>query len=185
MKKTILKTVSALFMVALVASCSTDAENEVVVNDNAAGEEFSTARGNVWDGVIGEEGAPGVYEVTADENALLDDLEDVLSKEGIPTNLRDLQIVEKTASNDPNDRGFFLIGSDYQGTSIGVMLDKNASGEFYMSTGSKGLSSTSTSCRGCATGCNLSYLTVDGKKVPFCNENGCINDCEKSESNYL
>ena len=94
MKKTILKTVSALFMVALVASCSTDAENEVVVNDNAAGEEFSTARGNVWDGVIGEEGAPGVYEVTADENALLDDLEDVLSKEGNPTNLRDLQIVE-------------------------------------------------------------------------------------------
>lgn len=145
----------------------------------------STARGgSVWDGPIGKDYGDGVYVVTADEQMLIDDLQKVLRKEGYPAELRILEIVKKTASNDPNDEGFMLIGSDLQGTSIGVWLELSQSTNSFTFVRQPGLS-TSTTCTGCTSGCNLQYLTIDGKKVAYCNENGCTYDCEKSESDAL
>ena len=79
-----------------------------------------------------------------------------------------------------------LIGADDSRTSIGVWLITKAGNqagaqELILDSGF----TNSTSCTGCAQGCNLDYMTIDGKKVAFCNENGCNYDCTKGESSYM
>lgn len=182
MKKNLLKALSALFAIGMIISCSSDAENDNV-NTPSSASSASTARGgSVWSEVIGKDWGNGQYVITADENAILADLQVIIRKEGHLAELRSLEIVQKTATNDPADVGYMLIGSDNQGTSIGVWMELQ--NDSFTLIRQPGLS-TSTTCTGCATGCNLQYLTIDGKKVAYCNENGCIYDCEKSESDAL
>lgn len=182
MKKNLLKALTALFAIGMIISCSTDAENDTTVNEGLSAP--STLRGgvSVWDDVIGKDWGEGMYVITADEQEILADLQTIIEKEGHTAELRSLEIVKKTATNDPSDEGYMLIGSDNQGTSIGVWMQLQ--GNEFSLVRQPGLS-TSTTCTGCATGCNLQYLTIDGKKVAYCNENGCRFDCEKSESNAL
>lgn len=182
MKKNLLQLLSALFAIGMIISCSSDAENDTTVNEGLSASTVSTARGSVWDGVIGEDWGNGRYVVTANEELILTDLQEIIEKEGHTAVLRNLEIVQKVATNDSGDRGFMLIGSDNQGTSIGVWMELQNNN--FTLVRQPGLS-TSTTCTGCATGCNLQYLTIDGKKVAYCNENGCIYDCEKSESDAL
>lgn len=183
MKKNLLKALSALFAIGMIISCSSDAENDTTVNEGLSATAASTARGSVWSGVIGEDWGDGRYVVTANEELILADLQEIIRKEGHTSTLKNLEIVQKTAANDPSDIGYMLIGSDNEGTSIGVWMQLSQQSQFTM-VRQPGLS-TSTTCTGCATGCNLQYLTIDGKKVAYCNENGCVYDCEKSESDAL
>ncbi len=178
MKKLLLK--SAIFIAVLVTviSCSTDAES-VTVNETVSNK---TKRSTLWDGVIGK--ALGTkYTVTANRAILINDLEQVLRSQGDTITIETLQIVQKTPINNPFERGYMLVGSDTRGTSIGVFLLLSQQNEFTMLRQRD--MATATTCRGCATGCNLQYLTIDGKKVAYCNENGCVYDCEKTDSDAL
>lgn len=178
MKSIIIKSLSCLLLLVTLWSCSSDSALQEEVNA-ASRENFTKKNGAIWKGVIGED-RNGVYVITADPNALKSYLEDLLRKDGQNVVLDTLTIEKKIATNNPGDSAYMLIGSRGSGSmsvSIGVMLTLNRY-NFSMSTEPR----TSTSCRGCAEGCNLSYYTINGKKVPYCNENGCSSfNCEKSE----
>ena len=174
MKKMIL---SLLALSMFAVSCSEESATEFNAPE-ASVEESMFARGVVWDGEIGVD-VNGVYKITADQEALKADLNAIWKREGKSATVQTLEIVKLTASNDPGDTGFMLIGTDAARTSIGVWLTRTSNSTFI----NDDTFQVSTSCEGCAQGCNLTYLTLNGKKVAFCNEMGCTYDCTKTESN--
>lgn len=179
MKKNILKSLTLLLLI-FAASCTDDTE-AVTMNDEAA-QEFAkkNGTGSEWDGVVGIE-RDGAYEITADVNFLKQSLEDILKIQEIPTTLTSLSIQEKISVNDSSVTNYMLIGSDGNGISIGVPITKNTTNGFtpvfYASSDFR----VSISCRGCAEGCNLQYMTIHGKHYPYCNENGCYYNCRTIE----
>jgi len=182
MKKTTLQIAACLLFIIFIGSCSND--DTSIVSDTATEDDFTTAaRSTLWDGIIGTDNGAGVYQITADQTAIKADFEDVLKSEGTSTTLQTLQIVKKVATNDPADSGFMLIGGDNAGISIGVMLEEKVGGNLYLENPLGGVAN-STSCRGCTTGCNLEYIKLSGRKVAYCNENGCGEFCEKTETSF-
>lgn len=177
MKKIIL-TLCAVSMFFAVG-CSSE---EDVTNFNETTEQKIidplAARGTVWDGEIGVDNN-GIYTITADQAAIKADLNSILAKEGYNTTVQSLSITKLIASNNANDSGFMLIGSDGVKTSIGLWL-KRSNRQFLIDMSF----ANSTTCTGCAQGCNLSYVTLDGQRVAYCAENGCSYDCTKSESSF-
>lgn len=179
--KKLLPYVLCFFAVMLAASCSE--ESEITTNaDN--GDQFRSRnaswRNSAWDGIIGIERG-GEYFVTADENALKADLETVLLEQGMDTEIVHLSIVAQRVVNDPSETAYVLLGRDLNNRSIGVLLDRQSNGFVLLEP----LLTVATSCSGCSSGCNLQYLLIDGKKVPYCNENGCVYDCTKSETGLM
>ncbi len=180
MKRIIFKSAALLMLIASIASCSTESAVDLT-NDASAGVPEREGRSSIWDDVIGQDMGNDVYEITADKIAILDELQDIVDKEGNSSELVSLEIVNKGVINDPNGKGFMLVAASRTGLSIGVAVAKTDAGFFRIdpSFGHK-----TVSCRGCASGCNLQYLNIDGKKVPICNENGCVADCTKTETAF-
>lgn len=172
MKRNILKTLICLTLIALVGSCSS--EDSVQMNDAENGS-FS-AKSGVWDGVIGEDRG-GTYYVTGDKAGMIADLEQSMASLGMPTTFSDLSIVEQTAANNPNDKAYMLVASGSSNTSIGIMVTK-AAAQFIIQR-PVNQSFVRTVCRGCASGCNLRYYEIDDYRIPYCEENGCVYDCDK------
>lgn len=172
MKRNILKTLMCLTVIALIGSCSS--EDSVQMNDttNTA---FSEKSG-VWDGVIGEE-RNGSYFVTGNKAGIIADLEQSMAQMGMPTSISNLIIVEKTAENNANDKAFFLVGVGSNNTSIGVLLNKT--GNTFVVQRASDQSFVRTACRGCASGCHLKYYTIEDQRIAYCDEIGCVYDCEK------
>ncbi|WP_294822737.1 hypothetical protein [uncultured Flavobacterium sp.] len=180
MKISLLKSVAFLLFATAFTSCSTESAVDLT-NDTAAQASEKLNRSSLWEGEIGIENN-GNYEITADKNILLADLQIIADKENVT--LETLEIVKKQAINDPNDTSFMLIATNNgQGYSVGVQL-KNQSGIFRLDSGFQQHfpAPVAVSCQGCASGCNLQYLYIEGKRVPICNENGCIADCKKTET---
>ncbi|MGQ2982756.1 hypothetical protein [Flavobacterium sp.] len=182
MKKSLLKTAACLLFVGSLISCSSESDIDLTTDASAIVPEREN-RSSVWNGIIGEDVGGGDYVITADSNSLLADLQDIINKEAVsfPTTLETIKIEVRTALNDPGHASHMLIATDRRGTSIGVMLTRGSTGLLKLDE-SFGVTPKTVSCRGCASGCNLEYLYIDGKKVPICNENGCISDCTKSET---
>jgi hypothetical protein len=181
MKKILLQ--SVLFLSVLVAASCSSEENTTDFNDaavNTASEDINglAAKSSIWDGEIGVDDK-GTFVITANESILLADMQDVLKKQGNPAILETIEIVEKIVINNPSEKGYMIVASDKVGTSVGVPLLK--------STNIFRLDRTfrnATTCTGCAQGCNLSYLNIDGKRIPYCNENGCTYNCTKGETSF-
>lgn len=178
-------TLSAAFVLVLFAiafvGCSED--NVPLDTENSASAATPSSmfmRGSLWAGEIGHyDEATGACTITGDKEAYKEAFMGILREQGYTdVVIESLEILEKTSFTDPNDKGYMMVASDNKGTSIGVVLDRRS-----LSLVMEDPSAVSfTTCRGCATGCNLQFITVNGKKVPFCNENGCVYDCEKSET---
>lgn len=185
MKKIILPTLSCLFFLGMITGCSNETstamQEQELQNENVSdGLGFTFRGGSIWDGEIGISHGNGSYEITADETVLLETMGTLLKDMDIETTLVTIEISEKAALNDPLDKGYLLIAGDNAGVSIGVMLELT-NNQLMLASRDRDLSGA-TSCVGCAQGCNLSYLLIDGKKVPYCNENGCIYDCTQKET---
>jgi len=186
MKKNLLKSIACAFAVVLMASCSIEETDTIVPQNPQAssvkdpgtdGATPSTARGDIWAGTIATIDAGGNITFTVDTDLIIDDFNVSLRAQGIQTQVTTLNIEKKFATNEPSVEAYMLIGSDTKGTSIGVMLQRGGS-NFNLDTeaGDKNVS-----CRGCATGCNMSFLIVSGHRYPYCNENGCGAFCERRE----
>lgn len=178
MKTIILKSLAFILAVTAI-SCSNDNDattDGVLYNEAEASKNIPLKDGgDMWDGPIGEiRGSSPV--ITADEAAIIAQFEDISSKLGNPITIVSLSIVEKVAINDPNDRAYFLLAKASNNTTQGMMLEQ-ASGGFFMLDRTQGRKLTG--CRGCTYGCDLEYYYVGGKRVPYCNENGCVYDCDK------
>jgi hypothetical protein len=186
MKKTILKSLAGLFAILLMVSCSTEESSSVMPETNAAATTLSTARGGSFlNGIIGVLNADGTTTITADEALVKRNFEAELLEMGIDTQINYIAIEKRNAVNDPNDIAYIFLGSDGNGTSIGYMTTL-AGGAGGVSNGGNfslddGDDSKPVSCRGCPTGCTLSYLIVQGHKFPYCNEGNCGIDCVKRE----
>ena len=172
MKKLLLSGI-ACFAITFFAACSSD--SAVSTSEDNAVE--TANRSTEWEGQIGADNR-GQYIITADEAVLRADLEAILAEQGINTTLGRLTIIEKAVVNAPEEVAYMLIGSDATGRSVGVPLKKQ---DLSFSL-DEPVNTVATSCSGCTSGCNLQYYLVDGKKYPYCNENGCIYDCTKSET---
>lgn len=186
MKRKLLNTTAIICFLGVLIGCTEDAATDSI-NDNAT--EFNTnnaaayeksSRPDYWDGVIGEE-VGGDYIITVDEELIKKDFEDALMRANKTTTIENVAIVAKTASNDDNDKAHFLIGTDNKGLTIGLMLSKT--GSSFILFKDNGFVKTVT-CEGCISGCNLQYLTVNGQRVAYCNENGCVYNCSKTESEF-
>ena len=179
--KKLLQFLSMLLVCVVFTSCTEEPNASVQMNDDAS--DFVAKTTTPWDGIIGVE-KDGKFEITADQNFLKADLEKTLQDQGTPTRLVTLSINQKTATNNSSDVGYMLIGSDNNGISIGVFLEKSFSqpNNSHVFTIDRTSNFTRTSCRGCAQGCNLQYMTIDGKRIPYCNENGCYYNCDKVET---
>lgn len=155
-------------------------ENATDINTQESSEDIHrlAGRGTVWDGEIGVIDNE-VYKITADQEALKADLQAILNEEGKTTELQALEIKKLIADNDSKDSAYMLIGSDGARTSIGVFLVAQGPSLYFDTT-----FVSSVSCDGCPQGCNLNYLIIEGKRVPFCNEMGCMYDCTKTESGF-
>lgn len=161
----------------IFVSCS---EDSIDFNQPEEETAFAFRNSSMWTGVIGiDKGADG-YLLTADERTILDDFEEILATQGYITELKHATIVAKKAVNDPNHEGIMLVGSDDAGISIGVWLSLDQRNLILENV----TEAVSTTCTGCATGCNLQYLTSGGKKWAYCNENGCMYNCTKSETKF-
>jgi len=183
MKNALLKLTAVFALILSVAACSTD---EATINNNEAAEEQETllARGSFWQGQLGVVNPDGSATLTVNPTAVKADLEAQLAAENNATVIRTVGIQYKKNINDNTDGTYALIGSNSSGTSIGILLTVRGSGLYLdggSGSGSEG-AGTSTTCRGCATGCNLSFVRIQGQKVFYCNENGCGEFCTKNES---
>lgn len=185
MKKALLKTAACLLFAVSITSCSNESDIDLT-NDASEIVPQRENRSSEWDGIIGQDLGGSNYEITADAEMLMADLQDIIDKENPNDSiiLETLKIEERIALNDSSDKAYMLIASDTRKVSIGIMLSRNAMGSFKLdrNLGQPELNPKTVSCRGCASGCNLEYLYLDGKKVPICNENGCIADCTKTET---
>jgi len=172
MKKNILKGLFCVLFIAFIASCSTEDNESQQTNASAQ------AKSNVLHGRIGinNHGAP---QLTANKALLMAQLEQLAAKNGTIVKLTNVEIVQKTATNDTTDTGYVLIGSDPDGASVAMGLDDGTGGGFYLDPSAGG--GTIVVCKGCATGCNLEYLLVGKNKLYYCNSNGCGVYCTKSE----
>ena len=184
MKKLIFSGIAFLAL-ALIVSCSQDTEMSNVAADEIESPYYAApeylSRASYWDGVIGEE-VNGQYVITADTLAIKADFEEVLANQGRATTLQEIFIEGQTAVNDPTSKAYFLMGIDKNGITIATMLEKQDF-KFFLRT-DNGFAKTVT-CEGCLTGCNLAYMVINGKSVPYCNENGCSTyNCTKSESEF-
>ena len=180
-------TLSAAFVLLLSAiafvGCSEDNTPLDTESASAAASNPSSSmfmRGSLWAGEVGQyDELTNTYIITGDKEGYKEAFMFVLRDQGYEdVVIESLEILEKTSFNYPDDKGYMLVASDNKGTSIGVNLDRRSL-SFVMEDPN---AVSYTTCRGCATGCNLQFITVNGKKVPFCNENGCVYDCEKSET---
>lgn len=183
MKNTLLKITAVLTVIFLMGACSTD---ETSVKNDIDQNGTLLAKSSVWDGQLGVVNSSGQIKFSVNKNILLADFEAILADQGEPADLTQIFIELKKNETDPNDQTYVLIGSNTSGVSIGVMLKIVDNYNLFLddsnfSSVSEGL--TSTTCRGCATGCNLSFIRLQGKKVFYCNENGCGEFCTKNESN--
>ena len=186
MKRIILKSLTCLFLLGFAWSCSTD--SDVTIDQPS---EKNTSTGvqqkdeSAWEGIIGYDRGNGVYEITADEEALIADLETILAAEENPVKLTTLSIQRRIATNNPGGEAFFLIGGTGNigsaTTSIARQLTMANTG-FSMARDLENQLLKSVSCRGCGTGCFLEYYEIDGHFVPYCDSAGCGSDCTKSES---
>lgn len=190
MKRTVLNSIASLLFIAAVTACSSESAVDLTndTTDVTTQEPDRQNRSAAWDGIIGIDRGNDVYEITADKHELLADLQATYREEGGTGELETLEIVKKTALNDAYDNGYLLISGDGKGVAIGVMLVREESTgvlkpDYTFTSPGGGPSFKGVSCWGCATGCNLEYLLIDGKKVPICNENGCVADCTRKISN--
>lgn len=187
MKRIILKSLTCLFLLGFAWSCSTDSD---VTIDQPSEKNASTGvqqkDESAWEGIIGYDRGNGVYEITADEEALIADLEAILVSEENPVKLTTLTIQRKIATNNPNSEAYFIIGGTGNigsaTTSIGRQLTRMGNGFTATPSTTGGGIAKSVSCRGCGTGCFLEYYEIDGHFVPYCDSAGCGSDCTKSES---
>ena len=175
--KKMLFTLACFTLLVFVVSCSESepANDSVLYNSNTA---FSVKDGSVFDGVIGEVRS-GANVVTAAPGPILQEFENALMSEGISDDMTTLTIVKKTATNNPAHQAYFLIasGTGYT-TTASVSLELN-SNFFYAEKPANG-DYQKIICRGCAQGCLFSYLTIDGVKIPYCNELACNEyDCRE------
>jgi hypothetical protein len=187
MKNSLLKATAFIAATLVVTGCSNDTNDAGINSGNSAAvlSEEQVAedmnRAYYWQTDIGQE-VDGEYIITADVNLLKADLEEVLANEGRATTLQDIFITGMVADNDPTDKGYFLIGSDKNGQTISLQLEKQDTK--FILYNDNGFVKT-VSCDGCVSGCNLSYLLINGKRVAYCQENGCSEyDCSKSESSF-
>ncbi|WP_116786897.1 hypothetical protein [Flavobacterium psychrotrophum] len=183
MKNTLLKITAVLAIIFLIGACSTD---ETSVKNDAQQNGTLLAKGSIWEGALGTVNSVGQTKFAVNKNLLLADFESILADQGEPTDLTDIFFELKKNETDPDDQTYVLIGTNGGGTSIGVMLKAVGASSLYLddanfSSVSEGF--TSTTCRGCATGCNMAFIRLQGKKVFYCNENGCGEFCTKNESN--
>jgi hypothetical protein len=182
MKNTLLKITAIFTLVVLMGACSTDEAS--VKNETAQDEAAPLAKGSFWDGPLGTVSPTGDIKFAVNKNLILADFEEILANEGGPADLTEVFIELKKNEVDPSDQTYVLIGSNSSGVSIGVMLNLVDNKNLYLENpglgGGEGM--TSTTCRGCATGCNLSFIRLQGKKVFYCNENGCGEFCTKNET---
>lgn len=178
MKNTLLKITAVLAVIFLMGACSTD---EASVKNEQTG--VALAKSSLWEGQIGTVNSSGQVKFAVNKTILLADFESILADQGIPTDLTEINFELKKNQTDPYDQAYVLIGSNNAGTSIGVMLNLVGTG-LYLDNPvfGDGGSFASTTCRGCATGCNLSFIRLQGKKVFYCNENGCGEFCTKKET---
>ena len=175
-------------LVVLGASCSTEEASisnpENTPQIEASAPVASTARGTFWSSAIAEVNADGSATIVADEAILTADLESVLDSEGNTATLTSLKVVKKVNVNNSQDATYALVGSNSAGISIGVFLVA-VNGYLYLDGGYGYTGDNevfSTTCRGCADGCNLMYISLGGKKVFYCEENACGNFCSKNET---
>lgn len=175
-------------LVLAASSCSNDEASinnpENVIPIEHSPSVASTARGTFWSAAIGEINPDGSATIIADIATITADLEEILDSEGNTTTLEAVKIVKKVNENDSSNTTYALIGSNAAGISIGVFLVANNQ-YLYLDDGYGTVSDNeifSTTCRGCANGCNLMYVTIGGKKVFYCDENVCGNFCSKNET---
>jgi hypothetical protein len=178
MRKKIFKTIACLCLVGLVWSCTT--ENDVQMSSENG--QVQQKSGSVLEGVIGVDRSNGVYEITVDESELLTEIDRLSAEDGNPVKFETVAIVKKTAVNNPSYQTFILLaGTGDIGTattSIGIDL-VDIGGGFHLQNPSAGGGST-TSCRGCASGCFLEYYEIDGHHLAYCDPYGCGANCEKT-----
>ena len=184
MKKGTLKQVQLLLLLLLVTvSCSTEDTTISSGERNLKNNDVATAaaeQSSYWDGAIAEE-KNGDYTFIADTLLIKNDLEVVLHDMGFQTNLQELAIVDKVATNDSSSITPFLIGKDNNGITIARVLEKRGATLYVERTDSGFM--VNITCTGCIDGCNIDYLNINGKSVPYCNENGCSKyDCSETRS---
>lgn len=188
MKNKLLKSLLIVAVIALVGACSS--EDTVVNNTEYTNgvKPVTAARGSFWGDKLGVINADGTATLTVDEALVKSDFEQILRAEGEGSAVQSVWIERKVNANDPSDFTYALIGSALSGTSVGVLLSGSAKGEnLYLENpnpnpGSPTDGATSVSCRGCAYGCHLSYVKIQGHKVFYCDEDGCGDFCTKTET---
>ena len=176
MKKIIFKSLCFLLFVAFVASCSSE-DNDMQRDTSNAQAEATVLRGR-----LGVE-RNGIAVLTADKVMLIKKLEAAALKGGDKISLTNIEIVRKTATNDGRVTLYMIVGTDDEGVSVGMPVAHKRDGFYFdpIAGGGNDGGTTTVVCRGCATGCNLEFLLVQGKKLPYCNENGCGVYCTKKE----
>jgi len=176
MKK--LLTLACFSLLLFAGSCSSDgntANDSVLYNDNTA---FNEKGSSVFEGVIGEM-RNGVPVVTANPGPILQEFENTLLAAGFNDDLTSLAIVRKTATNDPTHEAYFLMASG-SGHTTTASVAVRASGGVFQAEPSSDNDYKQFICRGCAQGCVFAYLTIDGHKIPYCNEMSCNQyDCRE------
>lgn len=184
MKKSTLKQLQLFLLLLLVAvSCSTEDTKTPSEEANLKNNDVATAvaqQGSYWNGPIAEE-KNGQYIFIVDTLLIKSDLEVVLNDMGFQTSIQELDIVDKVATNDSLSKTPFLIGKDNNGVTIARMLKKV---NYNLQVQRNDLNMmVNITCTGCIDGCNIDYLHINGKSVPYCNENGCSRyDCSETRS---
>lgn len=176
--KKILSILACFSLIIFAVSCSSEndpANDSVLYNSNTA---FSAKTGSPFDGVIGEvRGGSNI--VTAAPQPILQEFENALMSEGISDDMTTLAIVRKTATNNGAHQAYFLIASGSGHTTTASVSLELSNNVFYAEKPANG-DYQKIICRGCAQGCVFSYLTIDGVKIPYCNEMSCSQyDCRE------
>ncbi|RYJ43415.1 hypothetical protein [Flavobacterium beibuense] len=180
MKKNLLKAILFVMFAVFAVSCTDD---QSAVEMNESNKDFNLkATGSVWDGVIGVV-QNGQYIITVPKERLLAEMQQMVKNQGYNEQLDQVSIVKKIPTNNPTVDAYMVIATAPSANSFatGVMLTLNSSNQF---TVDRTFGGNGTTCTGCATGCNLRVLTEGTTKIPYCDENGCIYNCVKSESSF-
>lgn len=175
MKNIILKSFACLLLLSLTWSCSDEGD----VSTQPVEKQVQTKNGSLLDGIIATL-RDGKYEIIVDEQQLIEELETVLEEEtGEPIELSSVSIQQKTATNDPTNSSYFLIGNTVDlgddTVSFGGRLDASSGGLFFSSS-SRG---KFLGCKGCGTGCFIEYYFYEGKYFPYCDSAGCGRRCAR------
>lgn len=173
MKKNILKGLFCILFIAFIASCSSE-DNDIQQSAPSAQAQSNGLRGRI--GINNN----GTAKLTANKDLLIAQLEQLAAGNGNVVHLTNVEIVQKTATNDKTATGYVLIGSDPEGGSVAMPLGLESGDGFYLDPNAGG-GGTVVVCKGCASGCNLEYLLVGKNKFYYCNSNGCGVYCTKTE----